>query len=110
MRPSFKTTTLIAAIGMIAYSLYVIARYILHDFGLIHCYYSLGYDIRVRLIYDILPVSLIIAGIGLFKYLPSNAASTSLSDAIGGIGSAGVHVTSSSHTQSEPFASWASLI
>lgn len=77
MKISFRTTTLIAAIGMIVFTLYVIARYIIQDFGWIHYHYSLGYDIRVRLIYDILPVSLIIAGIGLWKYRPAEAASKS---------------------------------
>ena len=47
-KPSFKTTTLIAAIGMIMFTLYVTARYIIQDFGWIHYHYSLGYDIRVR--------------------------------------------------------------
>lgn len=37
MKPSFKTTTLIAAIGMIVYALYIVARYI------INCAYPTAY-------------------------------------------------------------------
>lgn len=77
MRPSFKTTTLIAAIGTIAYSLYVLIRYTIHEFWPVPYHYDLWNDICVRLIFDILPISLIIAGIGLLKYRPSQAASKS---------------------------------
>lgn len=74
--PSFKTTTLIAAIGTIAYTLYVLIHYAICEFCSRPPYhYDLWTDIRVRLIFDILPISLIIAGSGLLKYRPSNAAS-----------------------------------
>ena len=78
MRTSFKTTTLIAAIGMMVYTIYVLTHYAIYEFCSMPPYhYHLGYDICVRLIYDILPVSLIIAGIGLWKYRPAENASKS---------------------------------
>ena len=78
MRPSFKTTILIAAIGMMVYTIYVLTHYAIYEFCSMPPYhYHLGYDICVRLIYDILPVSLIIAGIGLWKYRPAENASKS---------------------------------
>ena len=77
-KPSFKTTTLIAAIGMMVYTIYVLTRYAIYEFCSMPPYhYHLGYDICVRLIYDILPVSLIIAGIGLWKYRPAENVSKS---------------------------------
>lgn len=78
MTSSFKTTTLIAAIGMIVYTMYVVTRYAIHEFCSLPPYhYDLWEDIRVRLIIDILPISFIIAGVGLWHYRPSNAASKS---------------------------------
>ena len=78
MKPSFKTTTLIAAIGMMVYTIYLLTHYAIYEFCSMPPYhYHLGYDICVRLIYDILPVSLIIAGIGLWKYRPAENASIS---------------------------------
>ena len=75
-KPSFKTTTLIAAIGTIAYSLYILIHYAIHELCSLPPYrFDLWDDICVRLIYDILPVSFIFAGIGLLKYRPSNASS-----------------------------------
>ena len=76
MKPSFKTTTLIAAIGTIAYTLYVLVRYVIHEYFISYPYrFDLWDDICVRLIFDIPLLSLIIAGIGLLKYRPSKAAS-----------------------------------
>lgn len=70
MKPSFKTTTLIAAIGMIVYALYIVARYIINcAYPTAYCF-DLWIDIRTRLIFDSLPISLIIAGIGLYKKQP----------------------------------------
>ena len=67
---SFKTTTLIAAIGMIVYTLYIVARYIINcAYPTAYCF-DLWIDIRTRLIFDSLPISLIIAGIGLYKKRP----------------------------------------
>ena len=67
---SFKTTTLIAAIGMIVYALYIVARYIIYyAYPTAYCF-DLWIDIRTRLIFDLLPISLIIAGIGLYKKRP----------------------------------------
>ncbi len=77
MKLSFKTTTLIAAIGMMVYTLYVLTRYTLSECCGIHYVFDLATEIRIRLIYDILPLSLIVAGIGLWKYRPSDAASKS---------------------------------
>lgn len=77
MKLSFKTTTLIAAIGMIVYTIYVLTRYVLGEYFGIHYVFNLATEIRIRLIYDILPISLIIAGIGLWKQRPSDAASKS---------------------------------
>lgn len=77
MKLSFKTTTLIAAIGMMVYTLYVLTRYTLNEYFGIHYIFDLATEIRIRLIYDILPLSFIIAGIGLWKYRPSDAASKS---------------------------------
>ena len=77
MKSSFKTTTLIAAIGMIVYTIYVFTRYVLNGYFDIHYVYDLATTIRRRLIYDILPISLIIAGIGLWKYRPAKEASKS---------------------------------
>ena len=72
MKPSFKTTTLIAAIGMIIYALYVVARYIIYyAYPTAYCY-DLWPDIRTRLMFDLLPLSLIIAGIGLYQQRPTN--------------------------------------
>ncbi len=69
-KPSFKTTTLIAAIGMIVYALYIVARYIIYyAYPTAYCF-DLWIDIRTRLIFDSLPISLIIAGIGMYKKRP----------------------------------------
>ena len=69
-KPSFKTTTLIAAIGMIVYALYIVVRYIIYyAYPTAYCF-DLWIDIRTRLIFDSLPISLIIAGIGLYKKRP----------------------------------------
>ena len=76
-KSSFKTTTFIAAIGMIVYTAYVLTRYMLGEYFGIHYVFNLTTEIRIRLIYDILPISLIIAGIGLWKQRPSDAASKS---------------------------------
>ena len=77
MKTSFKTTTLIAAIGIIVYTTYVLTRYVLSEYFGIHYVFDLATEIRIRLIYDILPLSFIIAGVGLLKYRPSDAASKS---------------------------------
>lgn len=76
-KPSFKTTTLIAAIGMIVYTIYVVVRYAIHEFFPVPYHYDLLNDIQERIIIDILPVSLIIAGAGLWEYSPSITASKS---------------------------------
>ena len=72
MNPSFKTTTLIAAIGMIVYALYVVARYAIHELFPAPYHYEFWNDICERLVCDILPVSLIVAGIGLYRKRPMN--------------------------------------
>ena len=77
MRTSFKTTTLIAAIGMMVYAIYVVTRYAIHEFWPIPYHYDLWYDIIERIILDILPISLIFAGVGLWNYCPSKDASKS---------------------------------
>lgn len=75
MTSSFKTTTLIAAIGMIVYTAYVLTRYAIHEFWPMPYHYDLWNDIIERLFFDVQSVSLIIAGIGLWKYRPSEPAS-----------------------------------
>lgn len=77
MKPSFKTTTLTAAIGMIVYTIYGLTRYAIHEFWPIPYHYDLWYDIIERIILDILPISLIFAGVGLWNYCPSNNESQS---------------------------------
>lgn len=72
MKLSFKTTTLIAAIGLIVYTIYVVVRYAIREFYPVPYHYDLLDDICVRLIFDILPVSLIVAGLGLYKQRPVN--------------------------------------
>lgn len=67
MKPSFKTTTHIAAIGMIVYTLYIAARFLIHLIHPMPYHYVLWEDICERLILDILPLSLMIAGIGLWN-------------------------------------------
>lgn len=76
MKPSFKTTTLTAAIGMMVYTIYVLTRYAIFEFCTMppH-YYQLGYDISVRLTYDILPLSMVVACCGLWNYRPAENAS-----------------------------------
>jgi len=76
-KSSFKTTTLIAAIGMIVYTIYVLTRYVLNEYLDIHYVFDLATEIRIRLIYDILPISFIIACVGLWKQRPSKAVSKS---------------------------------
>lgn len=75
MTSSFKTITLIAAIGMIVYTAYVLTRYAIHEFWPMPYHYDLWNDIIERLFFDVQSVSLIIAGIGLWKYRPSEPAS-----------------------------------
>jgi len=77
MKTSFKTTTLIAAIGMIVYTIYIIMLFAIHKFYPSPYHYDLWKDIQERLIVDILQVSFIIAGLGLLKYRPSDTASKS---------------------------------
>ena len=72
---SFKTTTLIAAIGMIIYTVDVVARYFIYRNCPLDLNYDLWDDVRVRLALDILPVSLIIVGIGLWNKRPSESVS-----------------------------------
>lgn len=67
MKTSFKTTTRIAAVGMIVYTLYIAARFLIHLIHPMPYHYVLWEDICERLILDILPLSLIIAGIGLWN-------------------------------------------
>lgn len=76
MKTSFKTTTLIAAIGMIVYTVYLAANYVLTPYFDSYSY-DLAVDIRIRLIFDILPISLIIAGVSMWKYRPAKEASKS---------------------------------
>lgn len=71
MTSSFKTTTLIAAIGMIVYTIYVLTHYALSVLCPTPYHYDLWNDICERLIIDILPVSLILAGVGLWKKRPA---------------------------------------
>lgn len=75
MKLSFKTTTLIAAIGMIVYTAYVLTRYAIHEFWPMPYHYNLWNDIIERLFFDVQSVSLIIADIGLWKYRPSEPVS-----------------------------------
>lgn len=74
---SFKTTTLIAAIGMMVYTIYVLTRYVLGEYFGIHYVFNLATEIRIRLIYDILPLSMVVACCGLLKYRPAENVSKS---------------------------------
>jgi hypothetical protein len=71
MKPSFKTTTLIAAIGMIVYTIYVVTRYVIHQLSMARYNFDLWDDICARLIFDALLISYVIAGVGLWKYRPA---------------------------------------
>ena len=77
MKPSFKTTTLIAAIGMIVYTIYLVTQFVLKELYAMPYCYDFWKDIQDRLIVDILQVSFIIACIGLWKYRSTNSASKS---------------------------------
>ena len=77
MNKSFKTTTLIAAIGMIAFTIYLVTLHVIRESCPMSYQYDLWNDIMHRLVHDMLSLSLIIAGIGLLKYRPSTAASKS---------------------------------
>lgn len=57
---------------MIVYALYVVARYTIHELFPAPYHYELWTDICERLIFDILPLSLIIAGFSLYKQRPTN--------------------------------------
>ena len=75
MKFSFKTTTLIAAIGMIGFTIYFVARSILYAaYPTAYCY-DLWPDIRTRIAFDVLPLCLIIACIALYKQRPIMSAS-----------------------------------
>ena len=71
MTSSFKTTTLIAAIGMMVYTIYVITRYVIHQLSVVRYNFDLWEDICARMIFDTLLISFIIASIGLWKYCPA---------------------------------------
>ena len=75
MKHNFKTTILIAAIGMIVYTIYVLTHYALSVLCPTPYHYDLWTDICERLIFDILPVSLILAGVSLWKNRPAPNAS-----------------------------------
>jgi hypothetical protein len=77
MKHNFKTTILIAAIGMIVYAIYVLTHYALSEVCPTPYHYDLWTDICERLIFDIMPVSLILAGVNLWKYRPAPNASKS---------------------------------
>ncbi len=72
MKTSFKTITLIAAIGMIVYTLYITGHFAIHELLSTSYYFNLRSNICMRLMFDILPVSLIVAGLGLYKQRPVN--------------------------------------
>ena len=75
MKPSFKTTILIAAIGMIGFTIYFVARSILYAaYPTAYCY-DLWPDIRTRIAFDVLPLTLIVACIALYKQRPIMSAS-----------------------------------
>lgn len=71
----FKTTTLIAAIGVIGYTLDVLVNRLIHVFWPTPYHYELWSDIGGRLTSDLLPLGLIVAGIGLLRFRPTSAAS-----------------------------------
>ena len=49
MTSSFKTTTLIAAIGMMVYTIYVITRYVIHQLSVVRYNFDLWEDICAKL-------------------------------------------------------------
>ena len=71
MKLSQKTTSFIAAIGMIIYTIDIVARYFIYRNCPLDLNYDLWDDVRVRLVLDVLPVSLIVAGIGLWEKRPA---------------------------------------
>lgn len=71
MKLSFKTTTRIAAIGMIIYTLFIVTLFLIRHIDPTPYHFILWEDICVRLMLNILPLSLIIAGIGLWKEKPA---------------------------------------
>lgn len=71
MKLSQKTTSFIAAIGMIIYTIDIVARYFIYRNCPMDQNYDLWDDVRVRLVLDVLPVSLIVAGIGLWEKRPA---------------------------------------
>lgn len=71
MKLSFKTTTRIAAIGMIVYTLYIVTRFLIHQIHPMPYHYILWEDICTRLMLDLLPFSLVIAGICLWAKRPA---------------------------------------
>lgn len=75
MKPSFKTSIFIAAFGIIIYTIFVVTRYILNKCNPESYHYDLWSDICVRVIFDILPLCLIVAGIGLWNFRPAKNAS-----------------------------------
>lgn len=75
MRVSFKTTTLIAAIGIIGFTIYMVAHYAIREFYPTPYCYDLWSDISTRILFDTLPLCLIVVCVGLFKYRPTENAS-----------------------------------
>lgn len=75
---NFKTITLVAAIGMIVYTVYMTTRYIISAVHPTYYHFELWEDIRTRTMFDVLPLSLIIACIALLKQRPKMSASRPL--------------------------------
>ena len=71
MKPSFKTTTLIAAIGMGLFIAFSTAFYSIHALHPSPYHYDLLQDIAIRSCMDVLLISLIVAGAALLTCRPT---------------------------------------
>lgn len=77
MKLSFKTTTLIAAIGMSIYTIYIVIRYAIHILYYCPYHFDLVEDICQRIVTDSILIAMIIAGIALLQYRPLSHTSRS---------------------------------
>lgn len=77
MKISFKTTTLIAAIGMSIYTIYIVINYVMHILYYCPYHFDLVQDICQRISMDTVLISMLIAGIALLQYRPLSRTSKS---------------------------------
>ena len=77
MKPSFKTTTLIAAIGMSIYTIYIVIHYAIHILYYSPYHFDLVQDICQRIGMDTVLIAMLIAGLALLQYRPLSHTSKS---------------------------------